>query len=133
MQRTALLWNAIYQLPDGSLKDYMSQLHFIAIANQTAATLTSAAIPSDLLWRISAQATSTGTGAGTLQMQASNDQPVIGTAAPANWSNVGSPVTVAGAVSVILPATDISYQFIRFVYTNTGTGTIQVIVKALGA
>ena len=55
----------------------MRQANITAIPNQAAATLTSSAITSDNLFRVSAQAVVTGSAGGTLKLQASNDNPLI--------------------------------------------------------
>lgn len=111
----------------------MNTLNTNVIVLQAAATVTSAAVRAPFLFYASAQIAVTGAGAGTLQMQASNDDPQDGTA-PQNWSNIsGAAVTVTGAGAFLIPKTDLCYQYVRLVYTNTGTGTISVILKALGA
>ena len=111
----------------------MRPLNDTIIPLQAAATVTSVLIPSMSLFAISAQITATGAGAGTLKMQASNDQP-SDNSQPTNWVDItGATVTVAGAGAYMIPKTEICYQYVRFVYTNTGTGTIKVITKALGA
>lgn len=101
---------------------------------QAAATITTAAIPVEFVFQASAQivATSGNSGAGgTLKMQASNDNPQTGT--PIHWSDIASAtVTISAAGSSLIPKTDICYEYIRLIYTNTGDGTIQVNLKTLG-
>lgn len=110
----------------------MRQVVDIIIAAQAAATVTSAAVDARNLFELSAQVVTTGSGAGTLKLQASNDAPQ-GSVGPQNWSDVtGVSVVAAGAGAFLIPKTDICYEYIRFVYTNTGTGTILVQFKALG-
>lgn len=112
----------------------MRQLNFNVIPLQTAATVTSAAVDSLNLFQISAQIAATGAGAGTLQLQASNDDSEAADFVPTNWSNIpNTSVTVSGAGAYLIPNTEICYQWIRAVYTNSGTGTISVVLKALGA
>ena len=113
----------------------MRQLNDNIIPRQTAATITSAAIPALNLFNCSAQITSTGAGAGTLKLQASND--IAGMdgnpGPPVNFSDIPSAsVAESGAGAFLIPKLDLCYQWIRVVYTNTGTGTISVVVKALG-
>lgn len=110
----------------------MRQVNDNIITSQAAATVTTVAIPSQNLFQASAQITATGSAVGTLKMQASNDEPLNGSA-PVNWSDIPSAtVAVAAAGAFLIPKTDLCYQFVRLVYTNTGTGTISVVFKALG-
>lgn len=110
----------------------MRQVNENIIAVQNAATLTTAAIPAQNLFNCSAQLAATGSAAGTLKIQASNDNPVNG-AAPTNFSDIPSAsIAVSGAGAFLIPKTDLCYQYVRLVYTNTGTGTISVVFKALG-
>lgn len=112
----------------------MRQINDNIIPVQTAATITSAAIPALNLFYASAQIAVTGAGAGTLVLQASNDDSQAANFVPTNWSPIPSAtVTVTGAGAFLIPKTDLCYQWVRLVYTNTGTGTISVVFKALGA
>lgn len=114
----------------------MRQLNDNLILSQAAATITSAAIPALNLFSCSAQVSTTGAGAaGTLRLQASND--IAGMdghpGPPTNWSDIPSASVVAsGAGAFLIPKTDLCYQWIRAIYTNTGTGTFSVVLKALG-
>jgi|SRR6185312_5000575 len=108
-----------------------------AIPSQnTAATINSDAIPTQNVLSVSAQAVATGgTVAGTVKFQASNDNVVIGGGnVPTNWTDIASAtVSVTGAGSFLIPKTEICYQWVRVVYTNSGTGgTIAVMVKTIG-
>jgi hypothetical protein len=103
------------------------------IPPQSAATITTAAVLAHKYMYCSAQITSTGAGAGTLQLQGSNDYFVAAPFAPVNWSNIGTSVSVSGAGVFLIPVFQICYQSIRAVYTNTGTGTISVVFQAQGA
>lgn len=112
----------------------MRQVNEITIASQAAATMNGPAIPSQNLFACSAQITATGSAVGTLKLQASDDN-MDGkpSSVPSNWSDIPSAsVAVSGAGAFIIPKTDLCYQYVRVVYTNTGTGTIQVVFKALG-
>jgi len=107
----------------------MRQINDNIIPKQTAATVTTSAIPALNLFSASIQIAATGSAAGTLKLQASNDD-----TSPSNWSDVPSAfVGVTGAGAYLIPKTDLCYQFVRLVYANTGTGTISVTFKALGA
>lgn len=112
----------------------MRQVNDNIITVQAAATVTTAAIPALNLFYASAQIAATGSAAGTLKMQASNDDPVASNGVPTNWSDIPSAtIVVTGAGAFLIPKTELCYQYVRLVYTNTGTGTISVIFKALGA
>ena len=103
------------------------------IKSQSAASITSAAIPTANVLMCSAQITTTGAGNGTLKIQASNDGPQPANAGPSNWSDIPSAsVSVSGAGSFLIPKTDLCYEYIRIVYTNLGTGTISVVYKSIG-
>jgi hypothetical protein len=114
----------------------MRQVNINVIPVQAAATVTTAAIPALNLFSCSAQASAVGAGAaGTLIMQASDD--IAGDdghpGPPSNWSAIPSAtIAVSGAGAFLIPKTDLCYQWVRLVYTNTGTGTISVVFKALG-
>lgn len=115
----------------------MSQIDSVIIPTQAAATVSSTALSAQNLFQCSAQIVCTGSAAGTLKIQASNDA-AIGNFptlfVPTHWNDVPSAtVTVTGAGSYLIPKTDICYQYVRLVYTNTGTGTIAANLKALGA
>lgn len=112
----------------------MRQINDNIIPVQSAATVTTAAIPALNLFSCSVQLAATGAGAaGTLKIQASNDHPVAANTVPTNWSDItGASVSVSGAGAYLIPKTDLCYEYIRLVYTNSGTGTISVVFKALG-
>lgn len=110
----------------------MRQLNDNIIPTQAAASVNSAPIPALNLFAISAQITTVG-GApgGTMKLQASNDD--VPGQPPANWSDIASAtVTISAIGTGLIPKTEICYQWVRVVYTNTGTGTISVVIKALG-
>jgi hypothetical protein len=112
----------------------MRQLNYNIIPVQTAATVNSSPIEAINLLFASAQIISTGAGAGTLKFQASNDVPNGTNSVVTNWSDIPSAtVSVSGAGAFLIPKIELSYEWIRLVYTNTGTGTISVNVKVLGA
>ena len=113
----------------------MRQVNETIIPTQAAATVTSAAIPALNLFACSVQIATTGSGAaGTLVLQASNDDSNASNFVPTNWAAVPTAsVSVSGAGSFLIPKLDVCYQWLRVVYTNTGSGTIQVVFKALGA
>lgn len=110
----------------------MRQVELI-IPVQTAATVQSTAMPAQNMFAATAQIVATGSAAGTLILQASNDN-LDGsgqTTQPTNWAAIPSAtVSVSGAGVYLVPYTQTCYQYIRAVYTNTGTGTIAIIIKA---
>lgn len=113
----------------------MRQLNDTIIITQSGASgVNSAAVLAENLFSVSAMAVASGTEAGALKIQASNDNPVDGTA-PSSWVDIsGATVTVTAGGTVLIPKLDICYQYIRFVYTHSGgTGNITVKIKALGA
>lgn len=111
----------------------MRPLNDTIIPAQAAASVNSSAVSGQFLIYLSAQIVSTGAGAaGTLKIQVSND-PVEVSGNPVNWSDLsGASVVVAGAGAFLIPKVEICYRWFRCVYTNTGTGTIQVNINALG-
>lgn len=113
----------------------MRQENIIVIPSQAAATITSAAILSENLFSCSVQIDAVGGGAaGVAKLQASNDVPVAANAVPTNWSDIPSgTVSISGDGAFLIPKTDLSYQYIRLIYTNSGTGTVSARLKALGA
>lgn len=84
---------------------------------------------------------STGSGAGTLKLQASNDTVAQGSAyatpqvplTVTNWVDIpNQAVTVASGASGLLTIPNMTYRFIRAVWTGTGgVGTATVNVNAL--
>lgn len=96
----------------------------------------SAAVPSSQIFYISAQAVVTGTSTGTLKLQFSNDacegsqSPV-----PTNWNNItGATVTISGAGTYAILKTELSYRFVRavFTHTNAAAGTITAVINGMG-
>jgi hypothetical protein len=112
----------------------MRQINDPIIPLRTAASVTTAAIPSLNLFCCSVQISATGSAGGTLVLQASNDDSEAAGFVPTNWSNIpGATIAVTGAGAFLIPKTDLCYQWVRLIYTNTGTGTIGCVFKALGA
>jgi hypothetical protein len=81
-------------------------------------------------------ASSSGSNAGTLKLQGSND--ITGsqrnTFTPANWADVtAATVTVASGAVATFTVTSLCYSWVRFVWTPTsGVGTITVTVNTQG-
>lgn len=119
----------------------MRQLNDTILNNVSlAASANSSALDCTNQVSISMQAVVTGSSPnGTLKLQASND-PNQGTlitgspSVPTHWTDIpNSSVSVAGVGTYLMPKIDISYQWVRAVYTrSSGSGNITAIVKTLG-
>jgi len=98
-----------------------------ASSSQTSITINSAD-----LHLASAQVVITGTAAGAVKLQASNDAPTSG--AVSNWSDIsGATVSVSGAGAYLIPELDVCYNHLQAVFTrSSGTGTITVNVHLIG-
>lgn len=100
---------------------------------------TSAAIDASSIYSVSTQCVTVGSSpTGTLKLQCSNDKVNAANLAldtvPTNWSDIpNASVAVSAAGVTLIPKTDICYQWIRAIWTQTsGTGTITVNLKTLG-
>ena len=78
------------------------------------------------------------TAAGTLKVQASNDECFVfyqpGNFTVTNWSDIpDATATVASGASVLIPTLQLAYRWLRVVYTPSGGGstTINVNMMAL--
>ena len=93
------------------------------------ATTNSEVIDSKMCKKLSLQCVATGTAAGTIKVQFSND-----ILAPVNWSDIASAtIAVSGAGVTQLAPIDVCYQWMRCVYTkSSGTGTISLIAHLIG-
>lgn len=95
------------------------------------------AIKTDQLFKVSAQVISgSGTSSGTVQLQVSNDVVHRGiTPEPTNWSNLGSAITISGAAIQLITATDICYNWLRAVFTDTfnNVSTITAVADVAGS
>lgn len=106
---------------------------YTAIAGSTSSSLTSAPIPVSQMTQFSVIVSVAGdnTAAGTVTVQASND---VGTgfpvteSSPSPWVTLpGVSAVVSGNGQVLIPITNVAYQFIRVVYTRSaGTGGVIV-------
>lgn len=80
----------------------------------------------------SVQVIGTTGAAGTVQIQSSND---ADTSTPTNWTNIaGAVVTVAGANTYLIDGLTMQYEWIRAVWTNSGSagGTVTANAKLNG-
>lgn len=108
----------------------------IIFAADASANQVSAAVPTAQIFYISAQVVTTGTSTGTLKLQFSNDL-CLGQEVPVplNWTDIPSAaVAVAGAGAVGIPKTELSYAYVRAVYTHTNSaaGTVTVLINGMG-
>ncbi len=86
------------------------------------------------MFAASAQAVASGTAAGTLKIQGSNDPDTVGQ--PTNWSDItNATATVAGAGAVMVQKFDVCYQWIRSVFTSTKVGvqTVTTVADVAGS
>lgn len=84
---------------------------------------------------MTAQGVVTGTIAGALKLQGSNDKVVSDGQTPVNWNDiVGATVTISSATSAFAGSTtnifQLAYQWIRSVWTPTSVGTQTVTTVA---
>lgn len=92
----------------------------------------STTIPAQNLYAMSVQSSGTiNTAAGMINIQVSDDEVFSPNVLPVNWSTVAFSSLTADN-TVLLPKTDLSYQYIRLEYNNTGVGDIISTIKALG-
>lgn len=96
-----------------------------------AATVNSSAVDSQFWQNVSVQAVATGTFAGTLAIQGSNDP---AGATPSNWTDVASTsATVNSSTSYLKTFSNQPYQWLRVSLTSgTGSGTISARLVAFG-
>lgn len=102
-------------------------------AANAASNQNSIAVDSKLCRFASLHVTTTGTAAGAIKLQVSNDEVEPGVS-PTNWSDLsGATVSISGANTYLIPAQNMSYQFVRAVYTvSSGTGTITANMHMIG-
>ena len=99
------------------------------VLDTVAVSTNSSEIKTDFVVACSVIATATGTIAGSVKLQASNDN-----VDPTNWCDIAS-ATVSVSVSnpVMIAKTDLCYNFIRVVFTKSGgTGTVTVNYQGIG-
>lgn len=104
------------------------------------ASINSGALWADKMLRISVQAVATAANTGSVQVQVSNDKATGANPwaySPTNWNDLGSALTLSGTTPVLLQETEVSYEYIRLVYTDasggtaTGTVTARLVSKGL--
>ncbi len=104
----------------------------VALNAVTGSASSPTAIPAQFLLSCSLQVASTGL-VGTAKLQFSNDK-VQGSTQPTNWTDIPSAtVSVTGAGVFGIPKTDLAYEWIQVVYTNSsGTGTLSANLHTYG-
>lgn len=86
------------------------------------------------IYTLAVQHTASGTVAGTLTLQGSNDviDPVNGYA-PTNWATIGTPVTLSTPGSAMINLEAQGYAWFRVIFTaNAGSGALLVTLSAKG-
>lgn len=111
----------------------LNKAYFQAIT----ATANGAQIFASSIIQISITGVGTGTLAGAVKMQASNDwdpSADLDSFIVANWVDVADvTVDLTAAGKIIIPKTDVCYQWVRFVFTSSGgTGTLSANLKTVG-
>jgi hypothetical protein len=103
----------------------------VITAGDASGNLTSSVIDASYLMLASVAVTSTSTAVGTVKLQASNDAP---NTTPSIWTDIPSATAaISAAGTVLIPKTDIAYEYIRVVYTSTsGSGTLTARLKGTG-
>lgn len=112
----------------------MRQLQEIIFnAGNVAGNLTGNTIWAGQLFAVSAQSSVTGTVAGTMKFQFSNDVVAPGVA-PTNWSDIpNATVAISNTALYAIAKTDLCYNYIRLVYVSTsGSGTMTASINAQG-
>lgn len=91
-------------------------------------TLETAAIDASQLYRTSLQFVFSNAGCtGNVYLQGSNDL-----ISPTHWNNVANAAVAAGG-NVLIPTTELSYQYIRARFVPTaGAGTLNIFINAQG-
>ncbi len=78
----------------------------------------------------------TGSIAGSVQAQVSNDDTLQGSrgvGSPSNWSNLGASTALSTSGVTLVPQQDLCYRYLRFVFTDTssGTGTANLNIQVM--
>lgn len=113
----------------------MKHANVTVLSASDATSQTGTKIDSVELFKASFQASFADTSAaGTLVVQVSNDIPGAGylpnTFTPTHWTTLTTTsVTVTAGASVVIPAIDLSYRWLRILYTSTAAGTSTMTVN----
>lgn len=115
----------------------MRNINCIALSADDSVSSNGSAIDSNQLVSSSFQAIfGDATAAGTFKIQASNDTYNArynypeGTFAPANWTDIpNATASIASGASAILLLGQMSYRWVRAVYTSSSGGSTTIIVN----
>lgn len=118
----------------------MKQVNANILSDVDTATVTGAAIDSSQIVSASFQAVfGDATAVGTVKLQASNDldpQGPVSSFTPTNWTDIPSAsAAIASGASALITIPNMSYRWIRSVYTRTsgGSTTVNVNMFAISA
>lgn len=91
----------------------------------------SLAIETDQWYAFSVQAIGTGSIAGTMKVQVSNDPGSnLGVNTPTNWIDLPMASVALSSLIGLIPKTDCSYNWIRIVFTSSGgAGAFKAQIK----
>lgn len=107
------------------MKTYNKQIQTAVVLN---ANINGPAMPMKNIFMYSIASTITGTPTGTIKLQVSNDPETNDTLPLSNnpptiWNDVaGSTFTVTAAGKSFWNVTDVAYNYVRVVYTDTSSG-----------
>jgi len=112
----------------------MKQINCSILSAVDTASQTGAAVEASQLVSMSAHAYfGDVTAAGTLKLQASNDpdaQGPVSTFVPTNWVDIPSAsAAIAAGAPALITIANMSYRWVRAVYTRTGGGSSTINVN----
>ena len=106
--------------------------NIIAPSTVMNATINSSAVPLLQTWFYAIQVVFTGTPTGTFKLQGSCDpipQARVEVQTPTNWSDIiNSSIAVSAAGNLMWNVSEIGYNYVRVVYTDTSGGTSTAII-----
>lgn len=115
----------------------MKYSNYSPINTVAGTTITSTAVDIQQVIKMSYQiVVGTGSIAGSVQAQISNDDTLQGgrgVGTPTNWSNLGASTALSTSGVTLVPQQDLCYRYLRFVFTDTssGTGTANLNVQVM--
>lgn len=116
------------------MRPYNKQISVNVLMNTSS---NSSAYCLDTIFGYSIQAVYTGTPTGTLKLQGSDDptgdfaSPANATNIPTNWSDIaGTSQALTAAGTFLWNMSDVGYNWVRLVYTDTSGGTSTAILNA---
>lgn len=108
----------------------------LVLADATVASVTS--VPIDTTSWVACSCVGVAVGAtitGALKFQVSNDPPISNPLAIVNWVDCTQTVSITGAGSFLIPKFDVSYNWMRIVYTKSTSvagAKISAYIKSIG-